>query len=96
MRAAPVLVALALAGACRDAQLENLEALRDEVCACKTVRCVDEAMKRVPPPDGESSHRHKKVARRMMECVAERYQAPSPTAPSPTSPPSPTTQAEGE
>ncbi len=75
-----IAAALALA-ACRDARLEQLQAIRDEVCACKTAACGEETMKRVPKPrDGASSdHRTQKIARSMMECLAKLYASEQPS-----------------
>jgi hypothetical protein len=73
-RALVIAAALALAGAaCRDARLEQLQAIRDEVCACKSAACGEEAMKRVPQGGGRSGHRAQKVARAMTECLHKLY-----------------------
>lgn len=67
---AAVLAVLA-AAACGDPQLVKLEEIRDEVCACKTPECAAAALKKVPAKDVVSDHRSQKLAKSMMECVAE-------------------------
>jgi len=80
LRALVIAAALA-AGACRDARLEELRSIRDDVCACKTVACGDEAMKRVPPPQDQVrvSHRAQKLAREMMQCLHDLYLSDRPS-----------------
>jgi hypothetical protein len=66
-RASVIAAALASA-ACGDARLEELEAIRAEVCACKTVACGEAAVKRVPQ-DEIKGHRAQKIARAMVDCL---------------------------
>jgi hypothetical protein len=74
-----VLVAVIAAGACRDPRLEELRSIRDEVCACKTVACGEEAMKRVPQDEVRSDHHAQKVAKAMMDCLAKLYVSDRPS-----------------
>jgi len=76
---AAALVALA-AGACRDARLVKLREISDEVCACKTAACGEEAMKRVPEDNLASNHRAQKIAKKMRDCLAKLYVADRPTS----------------
>jgi hypothetical protein len=78
LRALVIAAALA-AGACRDARLAELATLRDEVCACKTVACGEEAMKRVPQEEIRSDHRAQKIARSMLDCLAKLYVSDRPS-----------------
>lgn len=64
------LVLVALLG-CGDKQLENLEQIRDEVCACKTSACAQAAMKRVPQDKLKAGPKMQRVAAAMMDCVAK-------------------------
>jgi hypothetical protein len=64
------LVLVALLG-CGNKQLENLEQIRDEVCACKTPACAQTAMKRVPQDKLKSGPKMRAVAAAMMNCVAK-------------------------
>jgi hypothetical protein len=75
---AAALVALA-AGGCRDPRLVELREISDEVCACKTAACGEEAMKRVQEDRIASDHRAQKIAKKMMECLAKLYVADRPT-----------------
>jgi hypothetical protein len=68
-----VVIAAALAGACRDPKLAELESIRKEVCACKTAACGDAAMKRVPQGDVRSDHQAQQIAKAMMRCLSELY-----------------------
>ena len=73
-----ICVALAVC-ACSDSEVEKLEKIRDEVCACKTAKCAESALDRVPKSNVEPSPRAQKVAREMLDCVAEVYEAERPT-----------------
>lgn len=78
LRAFVIAVALA-AGACGDPRLAELASIRDEVCACKTVACGEEAMKRVPQDDVRSDHVAQRIARSMMDCLAKLYVSDRPS-----------------
>lgn len=69
----------ALLGACGDPKLEQLKSLKAEVCACKTAACAQAAMKRVPQDLPPSDHRARQLAKEMMKCLAERYEADRPS-----------------
>jgi len=73
MSRALVIAAALAAGACRDPRLEQLRSIRDEVCACKTVACGEEAMKRVPQDEIKADHNAQKVAKAMVDCLAKLY-----------------------
>lgn len=76
-----IAVALAVVPACRDDKLAPLRAVKDEVCACKTAACADEAIKRVPPPPGGGSadHRAQKLALAIQDCRVRAYERDRPT-----------------
>jgi len=62
--------------ACHDHELERLTAIKAEVCACKTARCAELAMKRLPEGTSEATyhtkaHRMQTIARDMIECLAK-------------------------
>ena len=65
-----LVIAVALAG-CGDKQLEELRAVRDEVCACKTPACGEAAMKKVPQGTIKSTHAMQRVANEMLDCIAK-------------------------
>lgn len=71
----PVVIAVALlAGAgCRDEALEQMRALKLEVCACKDVACGEAAMKKIPQGNVPSDHRTQAVARQLLDCMAKLY-----------------------
>jgi hypothetical protein len=71
-------IAVALIG-CGDKQLEELQAIRDEVCACKTPACGEAALKKVPQGTLESSHKMQRVAGEMMDCIAKLNEAERPS-----------------
>lgn len=75
-----ICVALAVC-ACADNDAKRLETIRDEICACKTSKCAEAALDRVPKPKGNTpaSPRAQKVARQMMDCLAELYERERPT-----------------
>ncbi len=71
-------IAVALVG-CQDEQLTQVESIRDEVCACKTVACGEAAMKRVPQDKIKSTHKMQTVANAMLDCMARLYDETRPT-----------------
>jgi hypothetical protein len=70
LRAFVIVVALC---ACRDRELEQVKAVRDEVCACKTSGCGEEAMKKLPASAAKPSHRQTALANEMLTCMAKLY-----------------------
>jgi hypothetical protein len=81
-RAVVVLAALAAAlalAACRDERIEELDEIRAELCACKTVACGEQALRRVPQEGAPSDHRAQKIARLMMECLKQLYLSERPS-----------------
>lgn len=73
-----ICVALA-AIACSDGDADKLAKVRDEVCACKTVACAEQALDRVPESTVEPSPRARRIAREMLDCLAELYERGRPT-----------------
>ncbi|HEY4243051.1 MAG TPA: hypothetical protein VGM88_24725 [Kofleriaceae bacterium] len=79
-------IVIALA-ACEDHDTKQLEALRDEVCACKDADCAETAMKKVPAT-AKANPKTQNLAREMIECVAKLYAAERPsTDPDDATPP---------
>jgi len=78
---------------CRDEGFVQLTSIRDEVCRCKTPRCGEDAMQKVAQVQVEGTPRSRRVAREMMDCLAELYATGAPeTGPDvalPESPPAP-------
>lgn len=66
--AMPIALLIASATGCRDEELAKLEAVRDEVCACKTAACGEEAMKKLPGT-GTSNAKSRKVAKEVLDCL---------------------------
>ena len=73
-----ICVALAL-GACGDLEAQRLAKVRDEVCSCKTVKCAEAALQRVPKGNVESNPRTQRLAREMLRCLADLYETEEPT-----------------
>ena len=67
-----VIIVAVLCG-CGDEQLERIEAIKEEVCACKTPECGEAAMKKVPTNTIESTRKTQRVAREMMDCLKKLY-----------------------
>lgn len=76
MRAVILLLVLA---ACRDEQLARLDAIRKEVCACKTASCAETAVDKVGKEKISSSPQSQRIARDMMGCLARLYEKGRPT-----------------
>ena len=86
-----ICVALVLP-ACKDHELQKMASVRDEVCACKTVDCATQAMGKLPSKTVPSTPKSQKIARAMLDCLAELYETqplsldPDAEAPAPTGP----------
>src|SRR5687767_687035 len=74
-----LVIAIALV-ACGDEQLERIQAIKDEVCACKTPACGEAAMKKVPESEIKSNPKTQRVAREMLDCMAKLQDSDRPTA----------------
>lgn len=74
-----IAVALVLAG-CGDEQLDRMTAIKNEVCACKTVACGETAKKKIPQDELQSSHKMQRVANEMLDCLARLYDQKRPTS----------------
>ncbi len=76
----PLVICVALAvGACGDRELKKLGRVRDSVCACKTAACAESAMADLPKGNVESTPKSQRLAREMMNCLAELYAEGRPT-----------------
>lgn len=64
-------ICVALLGGCKDHEVEKMAAVRDEVCACKTVQCAQDAMNKVGTSKVPSTTKTQKIAREMLDCFAE-------------------------
>jgi hypothetical protein len=65
--------------ACRDPGLDQLTAIKTEVCACKTASCAEQALKRVPQGAIKQMTRAQEVSRAMIECDAKLIEAERPS-----------------
>ncbi|NVB83631.1 MAG: hypothetical protein HOV81_34975 [Kofleriaceae bacterium] len=68
-----------VAGACADHDVNKLAKVRDEVCHCKTASCAETAMKLIPKDTKEPSRKEQRIAREMLDCLAEIYASDRPT-----------------
>jgi hypothetical protein len=75
----PFVIWVALAAGCGDHELEQMSVVRDEVCSCKTIPCAEAALAKVPARKVESNTRAQRVAREMLDCLAELYNRDRPT-----------------
>jgi len=73
------LALLGLLAACNDHGAGKLSRIKDEVCACKTAACAEQAMAKVPSETIESNHRTQGLARGMLDCVARLEAAERPS-----------------
>ncbi len=73
-----LVIAVALLG-CGDNQLEELETIRDEVCACKTPACGEAALKKVRQDKIKSSRKMQHVANAMLDCMSKLSDAERPS-----------------
>jgi hypothetical protein len=72
-------ISVALAGGGSDREASKLAQIRNEVCACKTSKCGEEALAKVPNKNIQSTPKSQRVAREMLDCLAELYKADRPT-----------------
>ncbi|MBL9019465.1 MAG: hypothetical protein JNL83_35075 [Myxococcales bacterium] len=83
-------ILLALLAGCRDKGISQLEAVRDELCACKDAACGQAAMAKVPSVEVSNSRRSQAIAREMLDCLAKLTDAERPeTGPDTTATPAP-------
>ncbi len=78
----PLVICVALAlgvTGCGDHELKQLQAVRDTICGCKTVKCAETALEGVPKGKVESNPRSQRLAREMMNCLAELYEQERPS-----------------
>lgn len=71
-----ILVTLA---ACNESDADRLHAIRDQMCACKTASCAEQAMSHVPKHTIPSTPRIRAIAREMVECMARLQSAERPS-----------------
>ena len=71
-------ISVALLGGCDDREANKLAKIRDEVCACMTSRCAELALEAVPKKDIESTPKSQRIAREMLNCLADLYDAERP------------------
>src|SRR5213078_2059666 len=71
-----ILVTLA---ACAEGDADRLHAIREEMCACKTASCAEQAMSRVPKHTIPSTPRIQAIAHEMVECMARLQAAERPS-----------------
>jgi hypothetical protein len=74
-----LVIAAALLVGCGDNQLEELETIRDEVCACKTPACGEAALKKVRQDKIKSTRKTQRVASEMMNCMSKLADAERPS-----------------
>jgi hypothetical protein len=62
-----------LAAGCKSEEVSQLEQVKREMCACKTVACGEEAKKKLPKEGHTSAHREQQLAKDIMNCLAKLY-----------------------
>ena len=72
-------ISVALAGGCSDREASKLAQIRNEVCACKTSKCGEAALAKVPSKNIQSTPKSQRVAREMLDCLADVYKRDRPT-----------------
>lgn len=78
MRVLTVIVTL-IAAACTDDNTAAMKAVRDEVCACKSVACAEDAMAKAPQNTTQPTPRARAMANEAMSCIAKLYLAERPS-----------------
>lgn len=58
---------------CHDKTLEQLKDVRDQVCACTTSACGEQAMALLPQSDVRPNHEARALANQMLACMAKLY-----------------------
>ena len=75
-----LVILVALFAACGDEQVERMEAIKAEVCACKTAECAEAAMQKVQQTKLDAKPKVQRLAREMIDCVAELLEEGRPSA----------------
>ena len=66
--------------ACADPHVENLAAVRDKVCACKTASCAEQELGQISQAPIKSTPHMQDLARAIQDCYAKRLAAERPAA----------------
>ncbi len=72
------LIGLVLATACGNAEVEQLEKVKGEVCSCKDSKCAEAAMTALPKDQIKAGHQAQLIARQMLDCLSRLYEAERP------------------
>jgi type IV pilus biogenesis protein CpaD/CtpE len=78
-RFAILVVVLAWIAGCRNRDVERMTAIKDSVCACKSVSCAEQEMKAVSQSTIQSTHRTQAIARDVLACLAKLHAAERPS-----------------
>jgi hypothetical protein len=73
----PLAILLTL-GACTDHGAARLTKIKDQVCACTTASCAEQAMAQVTQEKIDANHRTQAIARGMLDCLAKLQAAERP------------------
>jgi hypothetical protein len=65
-------------GACTDHGAARLTKIKDQVCACTTASCAEQAMAQVTQEKIDANHRTQAIARGMLDCLAKLQAAERP------------------
>ncbi|HET9626496.1 MAG TPA: hypothetical protein VFP84_34275 [Kofleriaceae bacterium] len=78
-----ILVTLGLGGGlglgCTDHGAAKLTKIKDQVCACTTASCAEQAMQYADKIGAAANHRNQATARQMMDCLARLEAADRPS-----------------
>ena len=66
-------LALVTQCACHDPDVDQLAAIKDQVCGCHTSACADQAMRELTKHPVASNRKTQKLAREMLACVARAH-----------------------
>ena len=72
------LAPLVILAACRNPHVDRMTAIRDKVCACKTVACAEHELKAVPDKPIKSTRLTQTLAREALDCLAKLQNADRP------------------
>lgn len=65
---------IALAGGCRDVDVDRMDGLARKACACKTAACADAVVHEVGAAPVAATRKTEALAKELLDCVARRHE----------------------
>jgi hypothetical protein len=74
---AAVILVVTFTASCRDRELDELQRVKDQVCACKTIECAEQALAAMPTGEMRQPQKAKALAAEILDCYSARVKPPA-------------------